>query len=56
MTSWLSEISSSGMPTMVFHVRDPEFIAATKAGDRVLFEVVKEADGATVVTDIKPAR
>ena len=58
MTSWSSEISSLGIRpmTMVFQVRDPKLIAATKADDRVLFKVLKGADGRTVVTDIKPAR
>lgn len=52
------ELSSVGMPpmTMVFRVRDPQLIAATKAGDKVWFKVIKDADGAMVVTDLKPAQ
>lgn len=52
------EIKSLDMPamTMVFEVRDPKLLDAVKAGDKVRFRVVKEPNGAFVVTDIKPAQ
>lgn len=51
------EIRSLDMPpmSMVFQVRRPELLDAVKVGDKVLFSVVKEADGSLVVTTIKPA-
>ena len=52
------EIKSLDMPamTMVFEVRDPKLLDAVKAGDKVRFRVVKEPNGAFVVTEIKPAQ
>jgi Cu/Ag efflux protein CusF len=52
------EIKSLDMPamTMVFEVRDPKLLDAVKAGDKVRFRVIKEPNGAYVVTDIKPAQ
>ncbi|HXF45338.1 MAG TPA: copper-binding protein [Burkholderiaceae bacterium] len=51
------EIKALDMPamTMVFEVRDPKLLDAVKPGDKVRFRVVKEPNGAYVVTDIQPA-
>jgi Cu/Ag efflux protein CusF len=51
------EIKSLDMPpmTMVFEVRDAKLLDTVKAGDKVLFRVIKEANGAFVVTEMKPA-
>lgn len=50
-------IKSLEMPamTMVFEVRDTKLLDAVKTGDKVLFRVIKEPNGAIVVTDMKPA-
>lgn len=52
------ELKGLDMPpmTMVFNVRDATLLDAVKVGDKVLFSVIKEADGSFVVTAIKPAR
>lgn len=51
------ELKSVEMPamTMAFAVREPDQLAPLKVGDKVLFKVIKQADGALVVTDIKRA-
>ncbi|UCG95953.1 MAG: copper-binding protein [Burkholderiales bacterium] len=51
------EIKSLDMPpmSMVFRVRPDDLIETVKVGDKVLFTVVKDADGSLVVTSIKPA-
>jgi Cu/Ag efflux protein CusF len=51
------ELKAVDMPamTMVFAVREPAQLAPLKVGDKVVFKVAKEADGAIVVTDIKRA-
>jgi len=51
------ELKTIEMPpmTMVFQVRDPHLLDTLKPGDKVLFRVVKEANGALVVTEIKTA-
>jgi len=51
------ELKAVEMPpmTMVFQVRDPKVLDTVKPGDKVLFRVVKEPDGALVVTQIKAA-
>ena len=50
------EIKSLDMPpmTMVFTVKDPALLEATKPGDKVRFGVARE-DGKFVVTAIEPA-
>lgn len=52
------EIKALDMPpmTMVFEVRDPKLLDAVKAGDKVRFRVIKEPNGAYVVTDIERAQ
>ena len=52
------ELKALDMPpmTMVFNVRDAALLDAVKVGDKVLFSVIKDADGSFVVTAIKPAR
>lgn len=51
-----AEIRSVEMPamTMVFQVRDATLLDAVKAGDKVLFRAIKEADGTLVVTELRP--
>lgn len=51
------ELKSVEMPpmTMVFAVSDPKQLEPLKVGDRVAFKVIKQPDGALLVTDIKPA-
>lgn len=50
------EIKSIDMPpmTMVFVMRDPAALDSVKAGDKVLFNVVRE-DGKYIVTQLQPA-
>jgi len=52
------ELKAVEMPpmTMVFKVRDPGLLDAVKPGDKVLFRVLKEPNGALVVTEIKPTQ
>jgi Cu(I)/Ag(I) efflux system periplasmic protein CusF len=51
------ELKSVEMPamTMAFTVREPKQLDPLKVGDKVVFKVVKQPDGALVVTDIKAA-
>ena len=51
------ELKSVEMPamTMAFAVREPAQLEALKVGDKVQFKVIKQADGALVVTEIRRA-
>jgi len=42
--------------TMVFQVRDKAALDSLKAGDRIRFRVISDADGRMTVTEIKPAQ
>lgn len=52
------ELKAVEMPamTMAFPVKEPKQLDGLKVGDKVLFKVIKQADGTLVVADIKPAR
>ena len=42
--------------TMVFQVKDKALLDSIKAGDKVKFRVVSDAEGRVTLTDIKPSR
>ena len=50
-------IANLGMPamSMVFHVKDPQFLGKVKAGDKVRFSADK-VDGAITITAIQVAK